>query len=154
MKIVIDRADPRDPEMTALLQAHLDFCMSVTPPESVYALDVSKLVNPAITVFGAKLDETLVGVGALRILDSNHGELKSMHTAKVARGQGVGRAMVSHLLEFAAAQGLTRVSLETGNYEEFAPARRLYESFGFEECEVFGEYLPSAISVCMTKYLL
>jgi len=153
MKIVIAQADPRDPAMTALLQAHLDFCMSVTPPESVYALDVSKLLDPAITVFGAKLDETLVGVGALRILDSSHGELKSMHTAKAARGQGVGRAMVSHLLNFAASQGLSRVSLETGNYEEFAPARRLYESFGFTECEVFGDYLPSPISVCMTKLL-
>lgn len=97
--------------------------MSVTPPESVYALDVSKLLDPAITVFGAKLDGTLVGVGALRVLD------------------------------YAASQGLTRVSLETGNYEEFAPARRLYESFGFTECEVFADYMPSPISVCMTKLL-
>lgn len=137
--------------MTALLQAHLDFCMSVTPPENVYALDVEKLISPWITVFGARIDGALVGVGALRKLDATHGELKSMHTAKAARGNGVGRAMVEHILAFAKESRLSRVSLETGNFEEFLPARKLYKSFGFEECPVFGDYEPSPISVCMTR---
>jgi len=76
-----------------------------------------------------------------------------MHTAKTARGQGVGTALTAHILEFAKSKGLIRVSLETGNFAEFAPARNLYKSFGFEECEVFGEYAPSPISICMTKNL-
>ncbi len=153
MSLLIDVSDPRDPEMTKLLQAHLDFCMSVTPPENVYALDVEKLLSPDITVFGARLDGKLVGVGALRQLDSTHAELKSMHTSKSARGAGVGRSMVAHILDFAKGQGSTRVSLETGNFAAFEPARNLYASFGFVVCDVFGDYSPSPISVCMTKYI-
>jgi putative acetyltransferase len=107
--------------------------MAVTPPENVYALDVEKLVSPDITVFGARLNQKLVGVGALRILDRNHGELKSMHTDKAARGHGVGTAMVNQISGFAKSKGLSRVSLETGNFAEFAPARNLYTSISFEK---------------------
>jgi putative acetyltransferase len=150
MTLVISVEDPRNEDMTRLLQAHLDFCHSSSPPESVYALDVEKLVSPAITVFGARIDGALVGVGAIRQLDSDHAELKSMHTAISCRGKGIGRAMVSHLLELAKQRGVSRVSLETGTNEAFKPARDLYESFGFKPCKPFGDYLPHPISVCMT----
>ena len=149
----ISISDPRDNAMKSLLQSHLDFCMSVTPAESVFALNVEKLLSSDITVFGAWRNGKLLGVGALRKLDAQHGELKSMHTAKESRGSGVGKALVAHILNYAKEFGLTRVSLETGNYEEFAPARELYRSIGFEECAVFGDYPESSISVCMTKYL-
>ena len=150
MTLVISVEDPRNEDMTRLLQAHLDFCYSSSPPESVYALDVEKLVSPAITVFGARMDGALVGVGAIRQLDSDHAELKSMHTAISCRGKGIGRAMVSHLLGLAKQRGVSRLSLETGTNEAFKPARDLYDSFGFKPCEPFGDYLPHPISVCMT----
>ena len=145
--------DPRTPDVTNLLQSHLAFCQSVTPAESVYALDVEKLASPDVTVFALRENGVLLGVGALRQLEPGHAEIKSMHTSANSRGKGVGKAVVAQILDFARARDIERVSLETGNYEAFQPARKLYESFGFQPCEPFGDYLPSAISICMTKYL-
>ena len=76
-----------------------------------------------------------------------------MHTAKAARGKGVGRAMVNHIVEFAKSEGLSRVSLETGSHPPYEPARRLYESCGFTYCEAFGDYELSDFNVCMTRLL-
>ena len=153
MSIQVTLRDPRDSDMTAILQAHLDFCLASTPIEHVHALDISKLVSPQITVFGAQLDGELVGVGAIRILDEKHAELKSMHTLARVRGRGVGRAMVAHISDFAREKGIERLSLETGTSEAFRPARELYESLGFKPCEAFGEYENTEDNVCMTKYL-
>ena len=127
--------------------------MSSTPIEHVHALDVSKLTTPDITVFGGKLDGELVAVGAIRILDSTHAELKSMHTILAARGKGVGRAIVESIEEFASERGITRLSLETGTNDAFKSARNLYQSMGFRPCEAFGEYENTEDNVCMTKYL-
>ena len=112
----------------ALLERHLAFTREVTPPEGVYALDVDGLLDPAVTFFSARIDAQLVAVGALKQLDDSHAELKSMHTIETARRQGVGRAMVDHLLAVAAERNYQRVSLETG--VAFAPARSLYEKVG------------------------
>ncbi|MCX6429845.1 MAG: GNAT family N-acetyltransferase [Actinobacteria bacterium] len=152
MGFQISIEDPRTSDVTNLLQSHLEFCQSVTPAESVYALDIEKLTAPEVTVFALRENGELLGVGALRDLEPAHAELKSMHTSVNSRGRGVGKAMVAHILDFARARNIERVSLETGNYEAFLPARKLYESFGFQPCEPFGDYLPSPISICMTKY--
>ena len=103
--------------------------------------------------FSFRTDGQLLGVGAIRELDAQHCELKSMHTAKEARGLGVGRAMVDHLIAVARQRGFQRVSIETGTMEAFTPARTLYVSSGFEPCEPFGEYTHSPNSVCMTLWL-
>ncbi len=153
MALIIREEDPLTPDFKALLQTHLDFCHEVTPLEHSFALDVEKLRAPEITVFAAREDGVLLGVGALKIFEPGHGELKSMHTAKAARGQGVGRAMVNHIVDFAKAKGLTRVSLETGSHPPYEPARRLYESCGFTYCEAFGDYELSDFNVCMTLNL-
>ena len=134
----------------ALLERHLAFAHEVTPAGHVHALDVERLVDPSVTFFGARHDGVLVGVGALRRLDDSHAELKSMHTSEAARGQGVGRAMVAHILEFAARSNYERVSLETGTMEAFAPARSLYAKAGFVPCEPFGNYTANPHSTCMT----
>jgi len=91
-----------------------------------------------------------VGIGALKRLDASHAEVKSMHTSEAARGQGVGRAMVDHLLAVAAERNYQRVSLETGTMDAFAPARSLYTKVGFAPCEPFGEYTANPYSICMT----
>ena len=153
MTLTIREEDLLTLDVTALLQTHLDFCHEVTPLEHSFALDVEKLRVPEITIFAAREDGVLLGVGALKVFEPGHGELKSMHTAKAARGKGVGRAMVNHIVEFAKSEGLSRVSLETGSHPPYEPARRLYESCGFTYCEAFGDYELSDFNVCKTRLL-
>ncbi len=142
--------DPTAPDVVALLDEHLAFSHEHTPPGHVHALDHGGLQSPDISFFSIREQGRLLGVGALRRLDPDHAEIKSMHTAVAARGRGVARAMVEHLVASARRSGATRVSLETGTMDAFEPARRLYASMGFVECEPFGDYLPVPNSVCMT----
>lgn len=146
----INRDDPRSDDIRALLGAHLEFAHANSPKEDVHALDVDALADSAILFFSFRRDGELLGVGALRPLDQRHGELKAMHTAAAARGQGVGGAMVAHLLQTARDIGLERVSLETGAMEAFAPARALYARHGFEVCAPFADYIETPNSTCMT----
>jgi putative acetyltransferase len=145
--------DPDAPDVRRLLAAHLQFAHEHSPPEDVYALDSDSLRAPDITFFSARMDGELLAVGALRQLDPTHAEVKSMHTAAAARGRGVARAVLAHLLECARSRGCTRVSLETGTMESFSPARALYASAGFVACPPFADYRPSPNSVCMTLEL-
>lgn len=153
MDLVVKADDPRDPEIQALLSTHLAFARRVTPPCDVHALDAEGLLDPAVTLFSARRGGEVLGIGALRELDPSHGEIKSMHTAEAARGQGVGRAIVEHLVAVATERAYHRVSLETGATPEFAPARALYASAGFENCEPFGDYPDNPTSTCMTRLL-
>ena len=153
MKPVITIEESLGEELAQLLQAHWLFCTSTTPNEHVYALDASRLFTPDITVFGARVNGELVGVGALRKLDQVHAELKSMHTLAKSRGLGIGKAMVDHIEQFAKEQGVKRISLETGATEPFKPARQLYESLGYQDCEAFGDYVLSEDNTCMTKLI-
>ena len=153
MEIVITTEKTLTDELAQVLRAHWLFCTSSTPIEHVYALDASKLFTPDITVFGARVDGELLGVGALRKLDSEHAELKSMHTLAKSRGLGIGREMVMHIENFARTQGINRMSLETGATEPFKPARKLYKSLGYQECEAFGDYVLTEDNACMTKLI-
>jgi putative acetyltransferase len=145
--------DPRAPDVRDLLERHLSFANEHSPPEDVHALDVDGLLDPEVSFFSFRVDGDLLAVGALKRLDEHHAELKSMHTAEVARGRGIGRAMVNHLISVARARGMQRVSIETGTMAAFAPARSLYAHAGFEPCEPFGTYTPSPNSICMTRSL-
>ena len=153
MEPVITIEESLTDELAQILQAHWLFCTSSTPIEHVYALDASKLFSPDITVFGARIDGELVGVGAIRKLDAHHAELKSMHTLAKSRGSGVGRAMVAHIEDFARSSGIKRMSLETGTNEAFKPARELYKYLGYNSCDAFGEYVLSEDNMCMTKLI-
>jgi putative acetyltransferase len=151
-RFTIEIDDPRRDDVRALLEQHLHFARSTTPPEGVFALELDGLLDPAVTFFSARAgDGELLGVGALKELDPEHAELKSMHTAAAARRRGVGRALVEHLLQVAAARGCRRVSLETGSMAAFAPARTLYAAAGFEPCGPFGDYRESPNSSYMTR---
>jgi GNAT superfamily N-acetyltransferase len=152
-RLVIAPDDPRAPDVRALLETHLAFSHEVTPPGHVHALGIDGLLDPAVTFFAARRGSALLGVGALKELDASHGELKSMHTAQAARRQGVGRAMVTHLITVATERHYRRVSLETGTMAAFEPARSLYASMGFEPCDPFGEYTENPHSICMSKLL-
>jgi putative acetyltransferase len=149
MDLVIAVDDPRNDDVRTLLDRHLAFAREVTPPDHVHAMEVDDLLGPAVTFFSARRDGVLLGVGALKRLDETHAELKSMHTDETARGRGVGRAMVDHLLAVAADRSYQRVSLETGTMDAFAPARSLYAKVGFRPCAPFGEYTVNPLSACM-----
>jgi putative acetyltransferase len=150
----IELDDPGRPDVRALLEAHLRFTTSQSPPEDMHALDVDGLREPGLSFYSARRpDGHVAAVGALKELDPRHGELKSMHTAHAMRGQGVARAMLAHLLAVSRERGYERVSLETGSMAAFAPARALYLSAGFEPCGPSGAYAPSPNSVFMTLIL-
>ena len=149
-ELVVGPDDPRADDVRALLEIHLAFGERHSPREDVHALDVTGLLADGVSFFSVREDGRLLGVGALRLIDESHAELKSMHTAEAARGRGVGRAMVEHLIAVARARGCRRVSLETGSMVAFAPARALYASVGFVPCEPFAGYRQSPNSTYMT----
>ena len=147
---VISADSPLAPDVRELLNRHLAFTTATSPPEHMHAMNANALLDPAISFFSYRRDGVLLGVGALKRLDDAHAEVKSMHTAQAARGTGIGRAMLEHLLAVARQHGFRRVSLETGTMAEFAPARALYASAGFAPCEPFAGYRPSPDNTFMT----
>ena len=145
--------DVRGAEILALLKAHLADVAGHSPPESVHALGIEALRAPDVTVWTAWDSGELLGCGALKEIDRHHGEIKSMRTAEAHLRQGVGTRILEHLLAEARSRSYRRLSLETGSMEAFAPARRLYERFDFEECPPFADYRPDPYSVYMTLRL-
>jgi len=152
--IEIGPDDPRADDVAALLRAHLAHANEMSPAEHVHALDIDGLCQPDMRFFAARRSGELLAVGALKVLDDEHYEIKSMHTAEAARGQGIGRLMVERLLAVALDAGAERVSLETGTMEGMAPARRLYHRLGFVDCAPFGAYRANEFGVCMTIQLV
>lgn len=140
-----------DPQVLAMLKLHFDTNVSVTPKGSAHVFDVSRLKSPDISFWSAWEGETLMGVGALKRMSANEGEIKSMHTLKTARRSGVGSALLSHIMGEAKAMGLSRLFLETGSFDFFAPARALYARHGFAECPPFEGYKPDPNSTFMAR---
>ena len=153
MALVIEIDDPRRSDVAVLLEVHLRTMHEVTPPGGVHALDADGLAGTDVSFYSARRDGELVAVGALQDLGEGHGELKSMHVVADERGSGVGRELLEHLLAVAIVRGFVRLSIETGNTDDFVAARRLYASAGFEVCEPFGPYVDSPTSTCMTLEL-
>lgn len=149
----IKRDDLSGADVHALLAEHLADMHRISPRESVHALDLEGLRQPEITFWTVWSGPHLLGCGALKELDTSHGEVKSMRTTSAHRRAGVGKAMLIHILDEAKRRGYSRLSLETGSMQEFEPARRLYASFGFVPCEPFGDYWSDPNSVFMTKRL-
>ena len=137
----------------ALLERHMAHMRSLSPPESVHALDLSGLRGPEITFWTVWDGADLVGCGALKQIDPAHGEIKSMHTAAEHRGRGVAAAMLAHILAEARRRGYRRLSLETGSMDGFIPARMLYARNGFFECPPFDDYAEDPNSTFMTFVL-
>jgi putative acetyltransferase len=140
-----------DPRVKALLDHHIRTARAATEPGSAHALDHTVLAAADIRFWTAWSGETLLGVGAWKRLDAGHGEVKSMHTAQAARGKGVASAMVGQIVADAAAHGIARLSLETGSWDYFKPARALYRKHGFVDCAPFGDYVPDRNSTFMSR---
>jgi putative acetyltransferase len=146
------RVDDLSGEATrALIAAHLEGMHDTSPPESVHALDLEGLRQPSITFWSAWVDGELAGIAALKTMDPERGELKSMRVDDRFRGSGVGRALLRRLVAAARERGMTSLWLETGSPAAFLPAVRLYESEGFTRCGPFEGYSDDPFSVFMTR---
>jgi putative acetyltransferase len=140
-------------EIQQLLREHLTDMRRTSPAESVHALDLDGLRKPEISFWTAWNESELLGCGALKELNPVHGEIKSMRTASTHRHEGVASGLLSYMVEEAKRRPYTRVSLETGSTNFFAPARNLYAKFGFKKCGPFAEYVDDPYSVYMTREL-
>jgi putative acetyltransferase len=151
MKIVVD--DLSGPQIARFLDEHVQEMRSITPPESKHALDLDGLREPEITFWSVVDGDTLVGCGAIKRLDADHAEVKSMRTAPTRKRSGIASLLLEHIVTEAKRVGFTRLSLETGAAEFFRPARKLYAKFGFDYCEPFADYRHDPHSVFMTRVL-
>ena len=146
----IIEGDFSDRRVLDLLQIHVTSARAQTAPGSAHALDVRALQSPDIRFWTIWEDQTLLGLGALKRLSVDHGEVKSMHIAEAMRRKGAGSELLRHIVAAARASGMTRLSLETGSWEYFQPARELYRRHGFVECPPFGDYVLDPNSVFMS----
>ena len=140
-------------DVQALIRSHLDGMHDTSPAQSVHALDIEGLRHPSITFWSAWVDGRLAGIGALKAMDAERGELKSMRVDDRFRGAGIGRALLRHIMGEARARGMRSLWLETGSTDDFLPAVRLYESEGFTRCGPFDGYTDDPFSVFMTRAL-
>ncbi|TDL64115.1 GNAT family N-acetyltransferase [Paenibacillus amylolyticus] len=149
MEIKVD--DLSGGQVKALIAEHLQGMAADSPPESIHALNLDGLKKPEITFWCAWEGDDLLGCGAIKELDPEHAELKSMRTASAHLRKGVAKTILAHIMEVATDRGYKRISLETGSMDSFIPARKLYEDFGFEYCEPFADYILDPNSTFMTK---
>jgi putative acetyltransferase len=147
------------PQVVAMLEFHANTNRSVTPVGSSHVFDIDRLRQPGIWFWsaweqpdGSGTEPTCFGTGALkRLSNPTDGEIKSMHTLQSTRRTGVGSAMLLRVMSEAKLLGMSRLYLETGSFEFFAPARALYAKFGFVECEPFEGYSKDVNSTYMTR---
>jgi putative acetyltransferase len=149
MEIRVD--DLSGPEIRGLLEEHLANMRRISPPESTHALPLDGLRQPGITCWTVWENGELLGCGALKELDEQHGEIKSMRTVSRHLRKGVAKAVLAHIIGEAARRGYRRLSLETGSMEAFEPARQLYARAGFTFCAPFADYREDPNSVFMTR---
>lgn len=151
MRIEVD--DLSRPAIHDLLSEHLANMYELSPPEQVFALDLSKLKSPDITFWTVWDENLLLGCGALKELTPTHGEIKSMRTPAKLRGRGAGRAVLHRIIETARQRGYSLVSLETGTHPAFQAAQQLYRSAGFQESGPFANYKEDPHSLFMELWL-
>lgn len=147
MRIEVD--DLSRPAVHELLSEHLSNMYELSPPEQVFALDLSKLKSLDITFWTVWDDDLLLGCGALKELSAVHGEIKSMRTPAKLRGRGAGRAVLDRIIETARQRGYELLSLETGTHPAFLAAQQLYRSAGFQTSGPFASYKEDVHSVFM-----
>jgi putative acetyltransferase len=153
MALTFHLGDLDSPDVQSLLAYHFEQMRETSPPEACHVLPADGLRDPTVTFWSVRENGELLGVGALKELTPNHGEIKSMRTAPAALRRGVGRALLDHIVAEARSRGYARLSLETGSTEPFAAALRLYESEGFVPCGPFGEYKDTPFTRFFTREL-
>lgn len=152
-QLTIGRESPLGADLELLFQRHSADMHADTPPESIHMLPRTALEDPAIAFFVLRDAGAAVGMGAVKRIAPDHGEIKSMHVLTETRGRGHSRRMLEALIAHARAEGFHWLSLETGVQPTFIAARGLYARAGFVECGPFGDYQPDPNSVFMTLAL-
>ena len=147
----IQEEDPRTADIHALLLEHLQDMRTHSPPESVHALDIEAIAAPEITFWTVRDNGALLGCGAIKMLDAESAEIKSMKTATAHRRKGVAQLLLNHIITVAKQRNLKRLLLETGTPDAFATARKLYARHGFVDCEPFADYIHDPYSVFMQR---
>ena len=129
-----------NPEVNELLKKHFIELRSVSPEGSTHVLDIDGLKDPSIKFWSLWENNKLIGCGALKFLEKNHGEFKSIRVADEFRKNGIGERIINHLIEEAKKLKITKISIETGAGIFFEPARKLFLRCGFKKCEPFAHY--------------
>ena len=150
---MIQKESPTGADLALLFARHTADMHTDTPPESIHMMDASELDVEQVHFFVLRENAVPVAMGAFKIFDGTHAEIKSMHVLAEHRGRGLSHQMLAHLVAAAQAAGVTRLSLETGSQEAFTPARVLYEKAGFTRCPPFGDYVLDPMSIFMTRTL-
>ena len=153
MAFVITEEHPLTPDLSLLFERHTADMHADTPPESIHMMDKGALAAPGIRFFVLRDGGEALAMGAFKRIDAGHAEIKSMHVLTEARGRGLSRTMLDHLVREARQDGFARLSLETGVQPTFVAARALYTRAGFVECPPFEGYTDDPNSVFMTKVL-
>ena len=147
--LAIRPTDFDDPRVRDLLRLHLEGMHASSPPGSVYALDLSGLAVPEVTMWTAWSGDALAGMAALKQIDDRRGEVKSMRTHPDFLRRAVAATLLEHVIAVARDRGITRLSLETGSGPPFAAALAMYERRGFRYGEPFGDYVPTEFNQFM-----
>ncbi|MDE1465402.1 GNAT family N-acetyltransferase [Spartinivicinus poritis] len=151
--MVIKIDDLSGTAVQTLLNEHLQHMFENSPPESIHALNLDGLLQPDVTFWSIWEGNELAGCGALKELDSRHGEIKSMRTASSHLRKGVATTLLDYIIGEAKRRNYQRLSLETGSMDYFKPAHQLYYKFGFTLCEPFANYTDDPNSLFMTMKL-
>lgn len=153
MPLIARIDDLESAEVQSLVAEHLRGMHDASPPETVYALSTSGLKQPDVTFWSVWDGRDLLGCGALKELDANSGEVKSMRTRASFLRRGVGQFMLDVIVHAASARGYDQLLLETGTGEAFEAAHALYRKNGFEWCGPFGDYVVTDFNVFMVRKL-
>jgi putative acetyltransferase len=141
------------PKVNELLTNHFIELRAASPEGSAHVLDIPGLKVPSIKFWSLWEEEKLMGCGALKFLDKNHGEFKSIRVHDDFRGKGNGIKVINHLIDEAKKLKIKRLSIETGAADFFAPARKLFDNCGFKPCSPFAHYKKDINSLYLTKLL-
>ena len=141
--LVIRQDDLSGDATRALLALHLSGMHENSPPGHVFALDLSGLQAPNVTVWSAWEGDAIAGIGALKELGDGSAEVKSMRTHPAHLRKGVGAALLEQIIDAAQGRGLRKLSLETGRGPAFEPALAMYRRRGFKDGAAFGDYVQS-----------
>ena len=142
-----------NPEVHELLTNHFIELRSVSPKDSCHVLDIAGLKDPTIKFWSLWDKDNLIGSGALKFLDKEHGEFKSIRVNDKFRNNGNGYKVINHLINEAKKLNIKRLSLETGSGNFFMPARKLFVKCGFKVCNPFSHYKDDVNSVYMSMLI-
>ena len=141
------------PKVNELLTKHFIELRAASPEGSAHVLDIPGLKVSSIKFWSLWSDDKLIGCGALKFINSQHGEFKSIRVHDDFRNKGNGIKVINHLIFEAKKQGIKRISIETGAGKFFEPARKLFKKCNFEPCKPFAHYKEDVNSLYLTKLI-